>query len=294
MAEINPIVTSLPEYVEQNVLPLIAKSVLGGKSVSLFNLQTGVKGKTKINLLETSVVIQDGSDCGFTPEGETTLTQREIDPAVQKVNHEFCDKKLLGTWAQYQVKVAAGREKLPFEEMFVNGLVDGINEELEKMVYQGDSDNDGEFDGLIKTLNADGAVKVQRKSTVYETAKAVYAAIPERAIKGDTAILMGAGDFRQFIQELVAANLYHYEASDVPGEYTLPGTAVKVIAVNGLNGTDTIIAGRLSNIVYGVDMADDNEKFDLWFSKDDRTFKFAAEWIAGVNVAFPDEVVISQ
>lgn len=263
----NPVVKTLPDYVEQNVLPLIAKSILGAKSAGMFTLQTGVKGPTKLNLIDTEVEFQDASSCGFNATGSTTLSQRQINPAYLKVNHQWCDKELLGTWAQYQVKVAAGVKNLPFEEEFVNGVVDKVKEKIETIIYQGDGDNDNEFDGLIKILNADGAISVQRKSTVYETAKAVYAALPENAIKEDTVILMGAGDFRQFIQELVDANLYHYEASDVAGEYTLPGTAVKVISVNGLNGTGTIIAGRLSNLFYGTDMEGDEEKFDLWFSR---------------------------
>lgn len=288
----NPVVKTLPDYVEENVLPLIAKSVLGAKSASLFNLQTGVKGPTKLNLINTDVVFQDASTCGFTPEGSTTLSQRQLTPAYLKVNVEWCDKEILGTWAQYQVKVAAGQKELPFEEEFVNGVIDNVKAGIENMIYQGDSANGDEFDGLIKILNADGAVKVTKKSTVYESVKATYAALPEEAIKEDTVILLGAGDFRTYIQELVAANLYHYEANDKTGEYVIPGTDVKVIAVNGLNGTDTIIAGRLSNMFYGTDMSGDEEKFELWYSKDDRTFKLVIEFMAGVQVAYPAEVVI--
>lgn len=290
----NPVVTSLPDYVEQNVLPLIAKSVLGAKSASMFTLQTGVKGPTKINLINTDVVLQDASACGFNAQGTTTLSQRQITPKYLKVNTSWCDKELLGTYAQYQVKIAAGQKELPFEEDFVNGVVDNVKAAVEKMIYQGDSDNANEFDGLIKILKADGALTETRKATVYETIKAVYAKLPETAIAEDTVILVGAGDFRAFVQELVAANLYHFEPSDVAGEYTLPGTAVKVVSVNGLNGSDTIIAGRLSNMFYGTDMADDEEKFDLWYSKDDQVFKLAIEFIAGVQVAYPDEMVIAE
>ena len=34
----NPVVTSLPDYVEENKIGLIAKAVLGGNSVDMFNL----------------------------------------------------------------------------------------------------------------------------------------------------------------------------------------------------------------------------------------------------------------
>ena len=54
-------------YVDESNESLIAKTVLGGQSVGLFNLQTGVKGATAINLLNTDVTLQSALDCGFTP-----------------------------------------------------------------------------------------------------------------------------------------------------------------------------------------------------------------------------------
>lgn len=163
------------------------------------------------------------------------------------------------------------------------------------MVFSGDSSNGAEFDGLIKILNADGAIAVQRKSTVYETVKAVYSALPEtELLKGDTVIMVSPSDFRTFVQELVAANLYHFEPSDKSGEYMLPGTDCKVISVAGLAGTNTIIAGSLSGIYYGTDMSADEEKFDFWYSKDDQIFKLAIEFVAGVQVAYPDMYCIAQ
>ena len=95
----NPVVTSLPDYVEENKIGLIAKAVLGGNSVDMFNLQTSVLGKTAINLLNTDITLQDAEGCGFDPQGSQTLTQRYSEPKVVKLNMEYCDKNLLGTWA---------------------------------------------------------------------------------------------------------------------------------------------------------------------------------------------------
>ena len=127
----NPIVTSLPAYVEQQRLPLIAKSVLGAKSASLLTLQTGVKGPTAINLVSTDVEFGDGKACGWASKGSTSLTQRTITPAILKVNTEFCDGNLIGKWAQSQVRIAAGVQNLPFEEEVTNGLIAGCYREDE-------------------------------------------------------------------------------------------------------------------------------------------------------------------
>ena len=296
----SPVVTGLPSYVEQHTLPLIAKVALGAKSAKMFNLMTGVNGPTKLNLLDSTVVFQDGSNCGWAESGSTELTQREIDPAILKVNMAFCEKKLLKTWAQYQVRIAAGDKTLPFEEEFMNNIVDNVNEALEKMIYQGVSGQTDQFEGLISIL-ANSAVTPTVSgaagSAVYTMIKKVYAAIPAEALKEDTVILVSDGTYRQYIQELVAANLYHHDAQEGYGEYRLPGTNTKVIAVSGLNGTsnfDYIIAGRLSNMFYGCDMENDQEKVEFWYSKDNREFRLAIEFAAGVQVAFPDEIVVGK
>ena len=65
----------LKVYVDENKLDLIRKSVLGAKTTDYLNLQTGVIGKTKINLLDTTVQFGDGSACGWNEAGTSTITQ---------------------------------------------------------------------------------------------------------------------------------------------------------------------------------------------------------------------------
>ena len=294
----SPIVTSLPTYVDQNRLPLIAKAVLGAKTASLFTLQSGVKSPTALNLISTDVVFGDGSTCGWNETGSTTLSQRILTPAALKVNMAFCDKKLLDKWANYQVQVAAGSKTLPFEEDFVTSITASVDEKLEQMIWQGDSTKSGvnEFDGMIKILEASGAgtvkVAIAKGTPSYDAIKSVAAAIPNESYAEDTVIFVGMEIFRKFIAELVAANLYHYNPNDKEGEYTLPGTALKVIAVNGLNGTNKIVAGRLSNMFYGTDLAGDEEVYKLWYSEDNREFRLVIEFIGGVQVAYPDQIVL--
>jgi hypothetical protein len=210
----------------------------------------------------------------------------------------FCDKKLLDKWANYQVQVAAGSKTLPFEEDFVTSITASVDEKLEQMIWQGDSTKSGvnEFDGMIKILEASGAgtvkVAIAKGTASYDAIKSVAAAIPNESYAEDTVIFVGMEIFRKFIAELVAANLYHYNPNDKEGEYTLPGTALKVIAVNGLNGTNKIVAGRLSNMFYGTDLAGDEEVYKLWYSEDNREFRLVIEFIGGVQVAYPDQIVL--
>ena len=295
----SPVITSLPKYVEENRLPLISKAVLGAKTPSLLTLQTGVKGETAINLLNTNVVFGDGSDCGWNEAGTSTLTQRIIKPVIAKVNMAFCDKKLIGKWAQSQVRIAAGLEKLPFEEDFMNGVADGIKAGIEKMVWQGDSANVErrvECDGFLNLLDKDSSVidvTFTSGANVYQKTLQVLNAIPGE-VYDKASIFMGCDYFRSLVQDLVAANLYHYDANDGEMEIVLPGTNIKVYGVHGLDGTNVIVAGPRDEMFYGVDFENDEEVFDLFYSKDNREFRLVVEFACGVQYAFGDHMVLGQ
>lgn len=296
----NPIVNSLPAYVDEQRLPLIAKTILGAKTAELLTLVADVKSKTALNLISTDVVFGDGSTCGWNEAGTTTLSQRYIDPKFLKINQSFCYKALLGKWASYQVALTAGKETLPFEEDFVNGVLDGVKTGIEKMIWQGKKTEENQFDGFLEILSNEATAKkvvVAKGTGAYEAIKSVYAAIPSEVVmKEDTVIFVSEGMYRNFIQDLVAANLYHFNPDYKDGEYLLPGTSVRVIATSGLNGTagageDRIVAGRLSNMFYGVSAEEDTDTFDIWFSKDQDEFRLKIQFAVGVNVAYPDEMV---
>lgn len=301
----NPIVTSLPDYVNQSSMELKAKSELGARSAGLLTIQTGVNGDTDIHLLTTDVKFQDGSDCGFNAQDTSAITHRRLSPAILKVNTTFCEKKLLGTFAQHQVRVAAGKETLPFEEKFIGGIVGGVNDGVEKLIWQGDSTATGqtEPDGLIKIMNTDvptdNTVSFAAGTSAYSAIKDVYSKMPTQVVnKSDARIIVSTSLFRKFIMELVAANLYHYDPANNAEtlSYKLPGSNVIVEGVEGLDGADKeyIVGGRLSNFFVGVDLEGDTDTFDFWYSKDDRIFKLAIEFALATQVAFPDEIILGK
>ena len=292
-------VTALNNYVEEKRLPLIAKSFLRGKTIDLIQLETGVLQDTALNLVSASVTFGDGASCGWNPTDGVALSQRLLKPTFLKINQAFCDKDLLKKWASYEVKLAAGREQLPFEEKFLEEIANAINESIEKLVWQGDSSHTNEPDGFLKILETGGSGVVSATwsagTTAYNKIKTVYNAIPANIIdKEDTVIFVGEETYREFIQDLVAANLYHFSPDYKAGEYMVPGTSIRVIAVNGLNGTGKIVAGRLSNFFYGVGAEDDKDTFDFWYSQDNREFRLAAYFAIAVQVAYPNEIVLGK
>ena len=109
-------VSTLTGYVEEKKTGLIRKAVIESRSAHEMNLMTGIKGATALNLLNTTVVFGDGSVCGWNEAGTSEVTKRILTPGYVKVNMSFCDKTLLNTWMNYDVRLAAGQKTLPFEE----------------------------------------------------------------------------------------------------------------------------------------------------------------------------------
>ena len=296
--------SSLTAYVGDNKEKLISKAVIGAKSASKFNLVTGVKGAQNLNLLDTTVSLQDGSACGWTEAGTSKLSQRTIEAKPIKVNQSFCDKQLLATSLNYEVKVAAGQKTLPFEEEFVNGVIDGVAAEVEKTIWQGDTSKStlNRFDGLIKILSGAtvaGTYSIQSGDTVSTIVSKTYALIPSAAYQaGNVVMYMGSDMYRTWIQELIAnGHLVISNAVEnvaMPDSLLIPGTNVRVEGVAGLDGTKKVYASYADNFIYGTDMQGDEEKADFWYSKDAQEFRLALEFVAGVQVAFPELVAVAK
>ena len=275
----------LKVYVDENKLDLIRKSVLGAKTIDYLNIQSGVVGKTKINLLDTTVQFGDGSACGWNEAGTSTITQREIDPASIKVNMSFCDKAMQKYFMNHQIAVAAGRSTLPFEEQFIAGVVEGVGKKLEDAIWNGVTINETAYDGFVQIVTRQATTG----STVYDSVKNLYNGIPSASLM-DTVIFIGIDGFRSLAGELTAKNLYHYDPKvDEAFEMILPGTTTKVIGVPGLDGSNKAYAINTKHAFYGTDMQNDNETFDFWYSKDNQEFRLAINFVEGVQVAFPDE-----
>lgn len=299
-------VQALGTYVDEQRLPLLRNAVIGARSAYHFNLLTGVKGSTALNLLTTNVQFGNGSACGWNEAGTSTLSQRTLTPGAIKINMSFCDKSLLKTWANYEVRVAAGQKTLPFEEDFMKGVGEDVAAKLEKAIWQGDTTsqdaNLNKFDGVIKVLSGAtlaSSITISSADTKSEIVNEVYAAIPSAAYsKGEVVMYVGEDFYRAYIQELMAnGNLVITTGlNDVamPESILIPATNVRIIGVGGLNGTGKVYASYKDNFVYGVDLTGDEEKYDFWYSQDNREHRLAIEFVAGVQVAYPDMVVRAQ
>ena len=290
--------SALSTYVEEKKIPLINNVVLGGSIIQDMSVQTGIKTKARIHYLNTDPTFQDGSACGFNAAGSAALTEREIETGIIKINLEFCNQELLGHYAEYLVRISAGAEDLGFERELIDSIIANIQKKLEKMIFLGDKGNSDMFNGLIKVSKDAGVSEdvLSKSDGAYANIKQVYMSLPESAVEKGATIYVSPATYREFTQELVAKNLFHYSGpvDAYPTEIVFPGTDVKVKRAAGLAGTDYILAGVPKDWFYGTDMEGANEEIKVWYSNDQDVVRMKVLFNAGVQVAFVDEVKIGK
>lgn len=281
-------VTALGTYVQENKDIILKDIVFGGEygnTIPLMTKQLGIKTTEKIHPSTLEAVLQDVSgECGFNPQGDLNISERSITTKQKKVNMEFCLEKLLGKFAEYTVRVGANQDALPFEAEIIDGLVKSINKQVEKDVWT----------DLI--TNTTAQLTVASTGTAYERIMAVYMALPE-AILEDAVIFVSPATFREYVNDLVNKNFYHYNPADGDlEEIFIPGSGVKVRKAKGLaEQTEDVIFGTSpKNMIYGTDFMDNKEEVKAWFSDDNDTYRIKVRFNYGANVAFPDLVVGSK
>ena len=136
-------------------------------------------------------------------------------------------------------------------------------------------------------------VSIASGKSAYEGIQAVYLAMTEETLERGGEIYVSPAIFRAFMQEMVARNYYHYApGNDELREFLLPGSDCKVVKTQGLAGSLEILGTFPANLFYGCDMENDEEDIKVKYDDISENFIVKALWNSGVQIAFPDQVVL--
>jgi hypothetical protein len=309
-------VGTLTGYVKANERELLTKSLFSAKSISLASKMPNVKSSSQLNLMDTDAVFQSGTSCGFLASGTTTFTRRNMTVSPIRVHESLCPKTLENTWLGLVLPSGSNPKSIPFEQQFTDLKAGLIAQNLERAFWQGDTtsgDNAlAQFDGMVKLVTSVSGSAIAANSSAFMSGapysatggittsnviailQGVFRAIPAALVdKADTTIFVGIDTFRTYQLALTNANLFHYntDASSSNFEITMPGTNIKVVGVNGLNGTNRIYALRTSNMFFGCDVLGEESKFELFWAQEAMEVRYVCEFKAGVQIAFPAEIV---
>lgn len=305
--------SALTNYVKENELQLTSAAIFSAKTASLIeargNVQVGIKSAETINVMTTDAVFQAGGTCGFNSSGTTTITQRTLTVGKIKVQESICPKTFEAKYTQKALREGSSYDYMAYAEEYSAQKVQRIGAALETAIWQGDTAsgtaNLARFDGLIKIIDSLGfggagdpidgnAADLTTLSTanVIAAVDSIFAALPAALLdKDDVVIFCGNDTFREYVIALRTANLFHYPVDAANMELVIPGTNVKLIGVNGLNGTDKMFGLSMANLYLGTDMLNEQDRFELFYAKEADEMRFVVEFKLGVQVAFPDEVV---
>lgn len=305
--------SALTNYVKENELQLTSAAIFSAKTASLIeargNVQVGIKSAETINIMTTDAVFQAGGTCGFNSSGTTTITQRTLTVGKIKVQESICPKTFEAKYTQKALREGSSYDYMAYASEYSAQKVQRIGAALETAIWQGDTSsqnaNLNKFDGIIKIIDSLGFggagdpidgntadLTTLTSSNVIAAVDAVFAALPAALLdKDDVVIFCGNDTFREYVLALRNANLFHYPVDAANMELIIPGTAVKLIGVNGLNGTDKMFGLSMSNLYLGTDMLNEQDRFELFYAKEADEMRFVVEFKLGVQIAFCDEVV---
>ena len=299
-------VSGLSPYVDDQREDLIHRSVTEAQTLGYIAIQQGIKGTEDLKLLNDSIVYQSG-DCSMSPSGDTVFTDRAISVETIGYLKKFCQKDLAGFWTQLALRPGAMAEDktLPFEQILINYLLELHAFELEKLIWQGNklsgAGNLAFMNGFNQfltvlngcvDLNVSGATSIDATNAFdifYEAFENTPANVAEGA---DFIYFTGRENFNFLLKNLVDLNMFNYNPAQIAtmNEILLPGTNMRIVKVNGLNGTTKIYTGRASHFYFGTDLSSDFESYDLWYSFDDDVIYLRSKFRAGVQVPFLNQV----
>lgn len=274
-----------------------------GRTIDLIENQPNNKNRDSLNMFTNNISVQDGTGCGFSPEGDVALIQKYVEVKPLKINDKVCYKDLEKTYlAMYMKNI-----EIPFERQLAESYVGKIRRFNEIFLWDGDAD----YKGLARQIGE--SASVIDASAEVEAATSKIAKI-NALINKATADILESDDVRIFcthsfymgyIQELIAANLYlmpqTYNMGDkMKMELLIPSTNIILTPVLGLdhltNTTiddgEALILTYSKNLVASYDGLGDSERFEMIVNPfDGNNLYVTAEWKIGSAFKWDDKIV---
>jgi hypothetical protein len=308
-------VNDLANYVIQDTQPVLTKALYGGETATLLagagQILPGIKTAQELNILGSSIFFQ-ANGCEPTSSGTTTMSKRTLTVGDIQVYETLCPKTLKQKWMQTIMSPGSkGDNNLVLADVIGNQKAEAIAQELEIDLWQGTIASN-QFDGFNTILTAlgfggagdpiegnpttgGGWTKITSitQANIDDAIAKMVSSAPAAVLKRqDAFIAMGVDTFLLYKAHLVAANLYHYNPElNNQWETYDPISGIRVYALPGLSGTNTIHLSYWANYYIGTDMLDENELFEFLPDLPKKVVHFNCEFKYGVQVAFPDQIV---
>jgi len=290
--------SSLATYTDEVGGELIRRAILEGETAKIIKVQPGVKGSQAINLLDSTLIVQDGT-CGWSSSGSTTYTQRDITVCNYKVNEALCPADLNDYWLGQLLTPGSYNETVPFEQQISELKVAQISQYIENLMWQASSASTC-FSGFKELVDNEGQVITVTGTSALTSSNALtqvdllVEAIPDDIVdRTDLVVFMSHANYRKYLINYRTANYYHFNPENSYQDFKTfhPATNILVHPVGGLNGSNKLVLAPAGYMVMGVDLMSDSETLKMFYSVDFDEVRLRSNFKIGVQIAWPQFVI---
>lgn len=293
-------VSQLPNYIDQSSKTFVVDSLFGNQTASVLrdagSITLGLKGTSAIQLMDQDINIQTNYNCGRNPLGNVNLSQAYITVVPLMDNLNLCPKILEQKFTVQYLSKGQNYTEALFANEIVNQRSAKIAEANEILMWQGDTTISGatnlnKFDGFIKQVKASNALKVALTgatsgATVVERLQNMFLAAPSKVTsQSDAVIFVGTDVYNEYTIALTNKNIFKD-----PADKVMFGGAIKLVPVDGLNGTRLAFLGRLRSFQIGLDLLGEDDKAIVEYSMETRQVYIDYYFALGVTLLFPNEI----
>lgn len=297
-------------YQPSSNMDWFTKAVFGGKLIEKGKITPiiGVKESTQLNLIDLAgnILQADARDCSWTPQQMAKLSEKELKVKTYKINLEQCLDDLERKRTIWMMGPGAKNQELPdtLEEATMTLLANELSSEIEAKIFNGDSANPNDFDGVTKVLtDSVDAVKITgvalTKSNVLDEIEKAFAALPEDVAAAglEKESLNIYVSYATLMKVKIALSGVFGTNVVVNPNFIVENDVVKylgaeIVPVKGIVENDMVVA-EASNFLLGTDLLSDLEEIRLgqFPAPHDNKIFIDGRLRLGFAIPFEDEVV---
>lgn len=284
------VASGMTSYVKQEGLPLVVKAITEGKTTSMVNIISGLKGSADVPFLSSELNLVKGHNCSLTDTSSTNFIPVRVDVNEVSYFESICTPSQLENKAlMYEISNAGD---VPFAEAFLGEKTSLISKKIDQLVWLGEKPTDA-VNGFVKM-----ATDASLLNTITASTSNVTDAIDlliDTAITSDSTfensdsvvIFLNYAKYRTYVKELVAKNYFHYNPETMKGSEGImhPGTKVMVVPTEGLAGHNFAYLADTLHLHVGTNLLSDSEGLQVIYEEKSRIIYLRADFYLGTGVS---------
>jgi hypothetical protein len=294
----------LQTYTDEVGGQLVMEAVVKAKTARIGYVQSGIKGSQSLNLLTSNLQVQQGN-CGWSPSGTTTFSQRNIEVCSYRVNEALCPEQLNQYWLGQFLNAGSYNEQVPFEETIAKLKTEQVQKFVEDTLWKATTGGTDCFQGFYYIFGTGATEPVNfvvspitafTSSNMLSIVDQVITALPDKVQEDDDlVVMMSMANYRLYTIGLRNANYYNFgaETREAGTEFITyhPGTNIEVVGIPGMVGTNQVVCGKKSQLIIGTDLMSDSERMEIFYDKNDDEVRVRCNFKIGAQIPFPSNWV---